>query len=319
VTTLTTNPNVQTALNFFTSNGFSIAGASAATSVLFAESGLNTGAQGNQATDASGVLSNGQGAFGIASWNGPRQTQLANYASANGLDPSALTTQLQFFKSDLQTNFPSIASSVMNATDANSAVSDLVSTYENPAASNVAPEISNANGFAGQLQNFLQSNGTQAISSASPDSSDDVTVSDATQMGFNNQGQSVFGNLSGSTLGGLTGSQSTSPTSSASGQSTSTNASPSTVPAAINAQTAGQTADTAKSVSATNKAAQTAASTANADTTSAVSTAAGIAGSVETFFSGLFARLGVVSLGIIFVVVGLIFIVKNNGSSPRTA
>ena len=129
------------------SAGVPAGNAAAAVGVLSAESGanLNTGAQGNPQTDASGVLSNGQGAFGIASWNGSRQTDLANYAASTGQNPADLATQGGFFLSDLQNNYPTLYSAIMNpGSNPSDIISGLVTNYENPAQSNIPGEIAAA-------------------------------------------------------------------------------------------------------------------------------------------------------------------------------
>lgn len=138
----------------FLAAGVPAGNAAAAVGVLSAEStpNLNTGAQGNPGTDASGVLSNGQGAFGIGSWNGSRQTDLQNYANSTGQDVNSLTTQGNFFLNDLQTNYPGVYSSLMSgSTNAADLTNSLVTVYENPAAGNVAGEIAKAGSYASGL------------------------------------------------------------------------------------------------------------------------------------------------------------------------
>lgn len=119
--------------------------AKALAAVAMAESGGKPGAQGNPGTDASGVLSKGQGAFGIHSWNGQRQADLKNYASREGLDPSNVATQQKFAVYEIYTN-PAYAQSKLALMNPNMSVREkievLISNYERPAAT--GPDISSA-------------------------------------------------------------------------------------------------------------------------------------------------------------------------------
>ena len=66
-------------------------------SVLYAgESQLNPGPQPSTVTTDHGGVLYANGAYGIASWNGPRQQALANFAAAKGLPVGAVNTQLDF-------------------------------------------------------------------------------------------------------------------------------------------------------------------------------------------------------------------------------
>lgn len=77
-------------------------------SVLYAgESKLNPGSQGTQSTETGGAL-NPHGAYGIGSWNGPRQQDLADFAKAKGLDVGALDTQLDFVLTESANSYPKV-------------------------------------------------------------------------------------------------------------------------------------------------------------------------------------------------------------------
>jgi hypothetical protein len=136
-------------------NSFTPQGAKVLAGVLQSESGFKTGSQGNSGTDASGVLSNGQGAYGIASWNGPRQADLANFAKQNEMDPADPDTQKLFVQWEVANN-PAYADSYKALTDPNAKPGDIASTvvgnYENPAERNVGPETSKALGLAAALR-----------------------------------------------------------------------------------------------------------------------------------------------------------------------
>ena len=111
-------------------------GAAALVGVFSTESGtkLATGSQGNAGTDLSGILSGTGGAYGIASWNGPRQTDLANYAAARGKDPSDLITQGEFALWEMKNKYPSSYDAVMGGGDIGTIARVLVTDYERPAA-----------------------------------------------------------------------------------------------------------------------------------------------------------------------------------------
>lgn len=140
------------AYTYYRTHGMSDASAAALVGVASEESGsgLGTGSQGNQNTDASGVLSNGQGAYGIFSWNGPRQQALSDYASQHGLDPADRDTQLAFAATEVQGY-----GAWSTLSDAGSSVADkisaLVNGYTIPASQYRAGDISGASDIAAAL------------------------------------------------------------------------------------------------------------------------------------------------------------------------
>lgn len=90
-------PNVSTALNFYRQMGLSPVAAAGLVGGFTTESGkaLNT-----TAVDP-GDGSDGSNSVGIGQWNGQRAKGLMSFAQANGLDPSALNTQLKYSWAEL--------------------------------------------------------------------------------------------------------------------------------------------------------------------------------------------------------------------------
>jgi len=98
------------AFTFYTTKPDPIARIPAAgiVAVLYSgESGLNPGSQGTQATEHGGAL-NPNGAYGIASWNGPRQAALAAFATAKNLPVGAVETQLLFVLTEAADSYPEV-------------------------------------------------------------------------------------------------------------------------------------------------------------------------------------------------------------------
>jgi hypothetical protein len=118
-------------------------------SVLYAESALKPGSQGTQSTETPGVL-NPSGAYGIASWNGPRQAALASFATKKGLDPAQLNTQLDFVLTEMANSYPKSWAAVQNPETTYSQMIDImVRDYERPA--NPTAEIARAAAIAEDL------------------------------------------------------------------------------------------------------------------------------------------------------------------------
>jgi Phage tail lysozyme len=68
------------------------------------ESGLHTGPQPSTVTTDHGGVLFANGAFGIASWNGPRQKALKDFADKFKLDVNELETQLHFVLTESANN-----------------------------------------------------------------------------------------------------------------------------------------------------------------------------------------------------------------------
>jgi hypothetical protein len=119
-------------------------------SVLYAgESALNPGSQGAQSTEMPGAL-NPSGAYGIASWNGPRQAALQAFATKEGLPVGAVNTQLAFVLTESANSYPTVWAAIQKAgmTYANF-IPIFVESYESPA--NPTAEISRSLAFAATL------------------------------------------------------------------------------------------------------------------------------------------------------------------------
>jgi hypothetical protein len=134
------------------SKGLSRNAAIAVTCCLWYESKLNPGSQGAQATERGGAL-NPTGAYGIASWNGPRQAALAAFAEKKGLSPAALETQLWFVLNEAANSYPKTWAAITGTGTYQEIIPIFVADYENPA--DHAAEINGALGFAAQLAPFV--------------------------------------------------------------------------------------------------------------------------------------------------------------------
>lgn len=121
------------AVAHYLSKGISKAAACGLVAVLVSESNLNPGSQGVQSTETPGAL-NPSGAYGIASWNGARQQALKDFGTRKGLDPSVLTTQLDFVLTEAANSYPKVWAAIGNPTTTYSdMVTLMVDEYENPA------------------------------------------------------------------------------------------------------------------------------------------------------------------------------------------
>ena len=101
--------------------------------VLYAESLLKPGSQGAQTTETPGAL-NPSGAYGIASWNGPRQKALADFASHYSRDPADINTQLDFVLTEAANSYPKFWAAIISpASHYLDVIEVMVETYEIPA------------------------------------------------------------------------------------------------------------------------------------------------------------------------------------------
>lgn len=137
-----------TAAKHFIDKGLPVNGAVALTCVLYYESKLNPGSQGNQPTETGGVL-NAHGAYGIASWNGPRQAGLNNYALKRGIPIESLPTQLDFVLNEIANHYPRSWAAIRSNGPSDIIIATLVDEYENPA--DKSKEIAGASGYAPSL------------------------------------------------------------------------------------------------------------------------------------------------------------------------
>jgi hypothetical protein len=119
-------------------------------SVCYAgESQLNPGPQpATGSTDTGGVLFGG-GAFGIASWNGPRQAALQAFATAKGESPTAVNTQLDFILTECANSYSNVWAAIQSGMAYTPFITLFVTQYEGPA--NPSAEISRSVAFAQTL------------------------------------------------------------------------------------------------------------------------------------------------------------------------
>jgi hypothetical protein len=142
-------PGVQlTAANYLQSRGISKEAAVALVSVLYAESGLNPGSQGTQSTETPGIL-NPSGAYGIASWNGPRQEDLAKHAKAWNVPVDSLETQLHFVLTEMANHYKPSWEAINSTGTYESIIEVLVPNYESP--KDVPAEVTRAKQIAAPL------------------------------------------------------------------------------------------------------------------------------------------------------------------------
>lgn len=137
-------------VNHYLSKGISKDVAVGIVSVLYAgESRLNPGSQGSQSTETGGVL-NSSGAYGIASWNGPRQKNLQDFAAKKNLPVGDINTQLDFVLTECANSYPAVWAAIQKPgiTYADF-IQVFVEKYEVPA--QPAAEIARAKAFADAL------------------------------------------------------------------------------------------------------------------------------------------------------------------------
>lgn len=147
-----TVPNVASSVAYLGTRGLSRHAVTAIVSVLWVESKLDPGGQGTQSSERGGAL-NPSGAYGIASWNGPRQEHLQAFATKHSLDVALLETQLHFVLTEMANSYPPSWKSI-NSNDAYAQIIPvIVSNYENPA--NSAKEIASALDFANVLYDHV--------------------------------------------------------------------------------------------------------------------------------------------------------------------
>lgn len=148
---------------FYMQRGIPLNGACAITAVQHAESGLNPGSQGDQPSETPGVL-NPRGAFGLSSWNGPRQGRhegdttspegLNDFAKKNNLDFNQIETQQLFTLNEIANHYPRSWEAIRNASEPiDSIITVLVDEYENP--KDKAGEINRAAAYAARLAPLL--------------------------------------------------------------------------------------------------------------------------------------------------------------------
>lgn len=122
----------QTSIQHYLAKGISKDIAVGIVACLYYESKLNPGSQGVQHTETPGAL-NPSGAYGIASWNGPRQKALADFATAKGESPGLLTTQLDFVLTECANSYPVVWAAIQAKLTYKGFIPVFVDNYEIPA------------------------------------------------------------------------------------------------------------------------------------------------------------------------------------------
>jgi hypothetical protein len=134
------------ATNFLRSHAVRKDAAVGLTAVLWKESRLNPGSQGHQPTERGGIL-NLEGAYGIASWNGPgkenptligdpdhdRQAALRAFAGKKGLPVDAIGTQLWFVLNETANKYQKAWKAINGTGDFKEVIRAFVEDYERPA------------------------------------------------------------------------------------------------------------------------------------------------------------------------------------------
>ena len=149
------NNNLQTAYDFFVSQGASPAAAAGIASGLYAESGLNPGIS----NPAGGNL----GAYGIGQFRGAFQTDLF---SETGTNTPSLLQQLQYVWDQLTQGSvfepASVGQTILNDTSPNQALSDFITKFERPAPGyETTSDISRGTNALGQINMNTGSTGLQ--------------------------------------------------------------------------------------------------------------------------------------------------------------
>jgi hypothetical protein len=145
------------------SKGLSRDAAIAICAVLWFESKLNPGPQGVQPTETPGAL-NPNGAYGIASWNGPRQQKLSDFAKAKILPTDELDTQLWFVLNEAANSYPKTWAAITGGGTYEQIIPVFVADYENP--KDHAREIEGSFVIAHELASMVPSSVT--LESAKP-------------------------------------------------------------------------------------------------------------------------------------------------------
>lgn len=120
------------AIEHYRRKGIAVGPAIGIVSVLSYESALNPGPQGHQSTETPGVL-NPYGAYGLASWNGPRQNALKVFATKKGLPVEDINTQLDFVLTESANSYPSVWAAIQSGLRFQEFIPLFVRDYENPA------------------------------------------------------------------------------------------------------------------------------------------------------------------------------------------
>ena len=141
-------PEAIAAVQYYRSKSLAFNPAIALTAVQWAESGLNPGSQGTQSSETPGVL-NPKGAYGLSSWNGPRQSTLDSFSRKHGLDVSNIETQQYFTLNEIANSYPKTWAAITGTGTIEEIISVIVSDYEKP--KDVEAEVKRAIEYATKL------------------------------------------------------------------------------------------------------------------------------------------------------------------------
>lgn len=140
--------SVESVMDFLISNGFTKEQAAGIASNLWAESRLNTSAEGPMTKQGK--------AFGLAQWLGPRRKALFDWANKNGKDPYDPQTQLDFMMHEFKTSENKAYKLLQATTTSDEAARVMLDAYErsskterNSATNGLLERQANASDFSG--------------------------------------------------------------------------------------------------------------------------------------------------------------------------
>lgn len=128
---------VSTVAAFFKAKGLPNAAIAAILGNMQVESGFNTSA-----------LNGGEGAIGLAQWEGGRRTALQQYASSHGMKETDLNAQLGYMWQELNQSYGGVLQQMKTATDPGQAAAIWDSQYEVSSGSSRGQRVANAQAFA---------------------------------------------------------------------------------------------------------------------------------------------------------------------------
>lgn len=170
----------------------------AAISSFFKSKGLNAVAiaaiMGNIEVESEGnptAYNSGEGAIGIAQWEGGRRTKLQAYAASQGTSETDLMTQLNFYWQELTGPYRSVLDALSNATDVTAAATTVQAHYEGSTVASLPNRVADAQTIlAGGVQGGTGVNDTS--------SSGGAQISDSI---FGIPGTPSFGSIGGDITG----------------------------------------------------------------------------------------------------------------------
>ena len=139
-------------INYYINKGIQKEAAIGIVCCLYYESKLNPGSQGVQHTETPGAL-NPSGAYGIASWNGPRQKALQNFAAYKKMPANNLNIQLDFVLTECANSYHEVWDIIQKpGVTHEEMIIAFVTHYEVPA--DIQKEINAALALAATLPSF---------------------------------------------------------------------------------------------------------------------------------------------------------------------